>query len=71
MTWELAAVVIAAIAGFVALAKVSLPFIRARSTAEARMMALEAANAQLTDRLARVEQQFESTSLPRGLRTAR
>lgn len=74
MTWEVAIVVIAGMGAFVALTWLALPFMRTRSSAETRLVALEAANVALSDRVARCEQfaeRVDSPRLPRGLAATR
>lgn len=67
MTWELTVFSVACLGAFVASLWLLLPYIRRRSNEETRLHALEAADVELKDRMARVEQAFEGPVLPRGL----
>lgn len=70
MSWSIAVVIVAAFAATVTGLQVCLPYLRKRSDAETRLAALEAANVELGDRMARVEQVMEAGSplsrLPRA-----
>lgn len=74
MTWPIAFTVVSAFAALVAFAHVALPYVRKRSDAETRLEALEAANHELRDRTARLEQFAEGGGplgrLPRAGRVA-
>lgn len=66
MSWEIVAALAVVLVALVAGLHVTLPFIRRRSDAETRLAALEAANVELRDRAARVEQALEGMGM-RGL----
>ena len=56
MDWPLAIVAVASLAAFVAALHVVLPYVRKRSDAETRLLALEAANVELRQSVAELVQ---------------
>lgn len=63
MSWELVTVTVAAIAGFVALVKVTLPYLVARTEVQRKLAALD----QVNKRLDVVESRLAGPRLPVGL----
>ena len=62
MSWALAVVSVAAMGALVALVHVVLPYVKPRTDVEKRVEALEAANVELKDKAARLEQFTEYMS---------
>ena len=62
MTWPLAAVLVAGLTALVAMAWVVMPYVRKRSDHEKRLVALEAANVEMTHNMAVVRETF--TGIP-------
>lgn len=60
MSWSLAFVIVAGLGALVAGLHVVLPYVVKRSDADTKLHAIEAANVQLTERVARVEQWAET-----------
>lgn len=60
MSWPECIVIVSGLAALVGLAHTVLPYVRRRNDVENRLAALEAANVQLADKAARLEQWAES-----------